>query len=250
MLPALPVKPARWFYATSLIAFGVQHFLFTDFIAGRAPAWPAAMPGQMVVAYLSGLILIAAGLSIFLNFKPRLVLLIAGTMILAWAGLRNIYAAMIPFWYGGILTSTFKALSIGSGAFVVAYSLKEDASIKAETLKSLQKVGIILLGLFLLIGGIQHFIFADFVKFLVPAWIPGPYFWTYFAGVALIAAGLGLITGLQRKLAALLAGWMVFIWFIVLHIPLAIANPSQNEWTAVFEALAVSGLLFVIYWEK
>jgi uncharacterized membrane protein YphA (DoxX/SURF4 family) len=84
---------------------------------------------------------------------------------------------------------------------------------------------------------------------LVPTWIPGARFWTYFAGVALIAGGAGIIVPLTTRLAASLSGLMIFLWFVMLHIPRALAAPaaqSRNEWTAVFEALAMSGIAFVL----
>ena len=66
---------------------------------------------------------------------------------------------------------------------------------------------------------------------------------------ALIAAGLGIIVNIKRRLAAILSGAMIFIWFVILHIPRAIADPHSgkgNEWTSVFEALAFSGIAFLI----
>jgi uncharacterized membrane protein YphA (DoxX/SURF4 family) len=72
-------------------------------------------------------------------------------------------------------------------------------------------------------------------------------FWTYFSAVALIAGGLGLITGIKARLAATLSAYMIFIWVLTLHIPLAVnSGGSANEWTAVFEALATSGILYTI----
>ena len=74
-------------------------------------------------------------------------------------------------------------------------------------------------------------------------------FWTYFAGIALIAAGLGIITGILRWLAALMLGIMIFLWVWMLHIPRAMADPRGNlgnEWTSVFEALAFSGIAFLL----
>jgi uncharacterized membrane protein YphA (DoxX/SURF4 family) len=96
---------------------------------------------------------------------------------------------------------------------------------------------------------LQHFIYADFVATLVPAWIPGHYFWTYFAGIALIAGGAGLIIPQTARLAATLTGLMIFLWVVLLHIPRALAavGPQiRNEWTAVFEALFFSGIAFVL----
>ncbi len=97
--------------------------------------------------------------------------------------------------------------------------------------------------------GIDHFLYTDFVASLVPSWIPGALFWTYFAGIALIAAGVGMILGIQARLASLMLGIMIFLWFIILHIPRAIADPHSakgNEWTSVFEALAFSGIAFML----
>jgi hypothetical protein len=42
---------------------------------------------------------------------------------------------------------------------------------------------------------------------------------------------------------------MMFLWVFLLHIPRAIADPRGslgNEWTSVFEALAYSGVAFIL----
>ncbi|MDQ6903058.1 MAG: hypothetical protein M3139_08615, partial [Bacteroidota bacterium] len=80
-------------------------------------------------------------------------------------------------------------------------------------------------------------------------WIPGHVFWTYFAGVALAGAGVCIALKFKLKLIGLLLGIMLFIWFVILHIPRAIADPyvdKGNEVTSVFEAFAFSGIAFVI----
>jgi uncharacterized membrane protein len=249
MTSPLAVTISRALYALAIIAFGVQHFLFGDFIAGRAPVWPAGVPGQLLVAYLSGALLIATGIAVLINKQARLALFLSGATILIWAALRNIYGIAMNPEYGGLLTSTFKALTLGSGAFIVANTFEsENYSSRVDTLiHRLAPLGKYMIGLFLLIAGVQHFLFAEFVKFLVPTWIPGASFWTYFSAIALIAAGLGLLTGIKVALAARLAAWMVFAWVFLLHLPRAISNANQNEWTAFFEATAVSGLLYLIY---
>jgi uncharacterized membrane protein YphA (DoxX/SURF4 family) len=87
--------------------------------------------------------------------------------------------------------------------------------------------------------------FTAFVASLIPGWFPGnAVFWTYFAGVALIAGGIGLFIPLTARLAALLSGLMVFSWFWIVHIPRTLLSVSDG--IAVFEALAVSGIAFVI----
>jgi uncharacterized membrane protein len=244
----IPLKVARVFYAIALIAWGVQHFIFGFFIAGRPMPWPAGLPGEAIIAYTSGALLIVTGGAIIANQKATRPLMAVSIMILLWCGLRDLIFVIINLDYGGNLTNVGKALTIGSAAMLIATTYKSESG----DYSSNKKIFVIaplcqyFTGAFLLISGVQHFLFAEFVKFLMPTWIPGATFWTYFAGVALAAAGLGLITGIKAKLAATMAGWMVFIWLLVLHIPRAVTGQNQNEWTAVFEALAVSGTLFVL----
>ena len=105
------------------------------------------------------------------------------------------------------------------------------------------------LAIMVIVFGADHFLYMPFVSSLVPAWIPGHIFWTYFAGAALIAAGAGMIFRVKARLAATLLGTMIFAWVLVLHIPRAVADPYGligNEWTSVFEALAFSGIAFIL----
>jgi hypothetical protein len=87
--------------------------------------------------------------------------------------------------------------------------------------------------------------FARFVATLIPPFIPGALFWTYFAGAALIAAGLGLCTPPVRRLAALLAAAMVFSWVFLVHLPL-VFRVGRAEWMGVFEALAITGVCLAL----
>ena len=115
--------------------------------------------------------------------------------------------------------------------------------------KALIPAGSILFSITMIVFGIEHFLYPDFVKTLVPGWIPFPLFWTYFAAVALIGAGLGILLRIRVKLIATLLGIMIFVWFLVLHIPRAVVAPASdygNELSSVFEALAFSGVALVI----
>lgn len=233
-------RTAAIFVAIALVGWGIMHFIAGDFMTGRAPSWPEGVPGKLIWAYSSGLILIVAALSIvFPNQKTGWSVTCAGLMVLAWAGARNLIAVVPNLDYGYMLTNLGKSITIGSGLLLIAFDKKRSALIFAS----------VCIGIFFLAGGIQHFIFIDFVKTLVPRWIPGDVFWSYVAGVGLIASGIALITGIQRKLAALVAAWMVFVWFVILHVPRGFGETaSLNEWIAIFEALSVSGILATIYW--
>jgi uncharacterized membrane protein len=243
------IQFARIGYAVALLALGAQHFLFREFITGRAPARPEGTPGKMLFSFATGILFLISGIAVILGKKAKFFMILSGFTILFWAGARNIYELIINPEYGGLLTNTFKALTLAGGAFIVGNTFvnKNANDITDTALPKLAAMGQSLVALFLIIGGVQHFIFADFVKFLVPLWIPAPLFWTYFAGVALVLAGISLLTRIKTPLASLLGGVMVAIWLIVLHLPRAIEIANQNEWTAVCEALAVSSVLFTVH---
>ncbi len=100
------------------------------------------------------------------------------------------------------------------------------------------------MSIFMIFCGIEHFVYADFVATLVPSWIPGSMFWTFIAGIALIGAGAAIILRIKIRFVSTLTGIMIFLWFLVLHIPRAIADPTGhngNECVSVFEALCFAG---------
>jgi uncharacterized membrane protein len=233
---------AAIFFAIAFLGWGIMHFMIGDFITGRAPAWPEGVPGKIIWAYTTGLLLIvAAGTILYPNSKTRFTVACSGLLILAWAGARNLFPVVAHLDYGFMLTNLGKSITIGSGALLIAFDKR----------KSIYTFASICIGIFFLASGIQHFLFIDFVKMLVPRWIPGDMFWSYVAGVGLATAGIALITGFYRKLAALIASWMVLVWFVVLHVPRGFGETaSYNEWIAIFEALAVSAILALIYWRS
>jgi uncharacterized membrane protein len=87
--------------------------------------------------------------------------------------------------------------------------------------------GRFLLGVPMVIFGIEHFLFANFVTMIVPPWIPWPLFWTYFVGIALIAAGLAIIVRKEAQLAGLLLGAMILAFILLIHSRLLAQLPSD-----------------------
>lgn len=122
----------------------------------------------------------------------RPAVLVLGAMILfAFLFLHLPLAIADPF-VGFKWTNPCKALAMLGGVILLAGSLPPDAA-RFSRLRKLSFLGTLLLAEFLILGGIQHFVYADFVAQLVPAWIPSRHFWVYFTGVALIAGGVGML---------------------------------------------------------
>jgi uncharacterized membrane protein len=243
----LPV--GRAFYAVGLIGIGVQHFIFSNFIPVVVARWPAWMPGRQFPAYLIGVALIVAGAAILFRIEGRMVAIATGSVFVLLVLLTHIPGQLMASpWHLGVWTNAFKALTLAGGAWIVARSFEEGSSTHSSS-RWMFAVGRFFFAITLVVFGIDHFIYPAFVATLVPAWIPGHLFWTYFAGVALIAGGVGMMVKSTTRVASLLVGIMIFLWLLMLHIPRAIADPRTgvgNEWTSVFEALAFSGIGFML----
>jgi uncharacterized membrane protein len=242
----------RSFFAVGLIALAAEHFVFGDFVTGRAPAWPSSTSGGTAWAYATGFLLIVSGGMVLFGQRGRDGAVLAAILIASWALFRHIpELAGVPF-LSGAWTRAGKALTLTGGALAIAATFPNAGARRDSTLARLANgrqgfvwAGRASLALFFLIAGIQHFMFTEFVASLIPGWFPGnATFWTYFAAVALIAAGLGLFLPQTARLAALLSGLMVFSWFWIVHVPRTFRGISDS--IAVFEALAVSGIALVV----
>jgi uncharacterized membrane protein len=73
----------------------------------------------------------------------------------------------------------------------------------------------------------QHFTQAKAVATLVPHWLPGKLFWTYFIGAAVIAASLGIVLRKQSRLAAGLLGILLILFVLLLHIRNIVSDPRN-----------------------
>ena len=87
----------------------------------------------------------------------------------------------------------------------------------------------------------QHFTEAKAVATLVPSWIPGHLFWTYFVGTALVAASTGIALKKQARLAAILLAVMLIVFVLLLHVPRIMADPKNViAWAIALRDVAFS----------
>jgi uncharacterized membrane protein len=232
----------RLFFGVAIVAFGVLHLIHLDFVTRVVPWWPEWIPFRAVWAALVGALLVAAGAAILVGARIRSVARPLGFAILLSFLLLGLPAAAADSLFGGEWTRAGKALALSGGAFLVAASLDGRPAVFLRT-------GAWFFGAFLVLCGIQHFVHVRFVETLVPSWVPGTArFWTYFCGLALIAGGLGVMNRPTARLAGLLSGFMIFLWVFMVHIPRALSatDGRTNETTAGFEAVAMSGIAFLV----
>ncbi|HWK06518.1 MAG TPA: hypothetical protein VNS58_22945 [Puia sp.] len=118
---------------------------------------------------------------------------------------------------------------------------------KAPYMENITRSGRILFAIPWIIFCIQHFIYADFVTTLVPAYMPFRLFWVYFTAITMFAAGISFIINVKVRLAATLLGIMLSIFVLQVHTGMMTADLySTMNWTRTLQDIALAGAAFAL----
>jgi uncharacterized membrane protein len=261
------INLGRVFLGISLAEFGVQYFIYGKFEGGLMPG-PPWMPGAPFTAYLLGAAMIAAGVSIAANARARLTATLLGVLIFVCVVLI-VAAAPSATWHdGGDRTRALEPLAVCGALWFLAELLPRTMHRATPTgaagehagkppggggtnaiegsADKLAAPGRWIFAFCMVVFGIQHFMYAEFIASLITPWIPWHLFWTYFSGVGFIAAGLTIAARKFATPGAASLGLMFLLWVLVLHGPRVAAHLSNgDEWSSLFVALAMSGCGFI-----
>jgi uncharacterized membrane protein len=237
-------QAGRAAFAVAVIGFGAHHLVARGFATRGIPAWP--LPGSALMwALVVGAFLAVAGLAILAGWRRRpFALGLAAVWSLAL--LVVLAPRVVANWrVAAVWTNPGKNLVFAAGALLVAACASAGSGAAPRRAWTLARL---VLGAFLVLCGVEHFMYTTFAATLVPHWIPGPTFCVLAAGVALIGCGLGLVVGGRAaRVAGLFAGSMIASWFLILHIPRALSAWSDpGEWSGVCESLAIAGIAWLV----
>ncbi|HLZ16629.1 MAG TPA: hypothetical protein VKQ08_06295 [Cyclobacteriaceae bacterium] len=248
-------KTGRVAYCIGLSGMVLPQIFYGKISGSFLANWPG-LPWVPVWAYLFGIFTIIACIAVAFDIKGRSTALVLGGLLLTMLvfGSLSFELFIDPdrnhlFAWGGLLTG----LAITGGAFVVAGSFTDEATDKKPAfirwLGKLIPLGPLFFCTTIITYGCFHFAYPKQVFTLFPGWVPYRMFWTYFFGVALVIDGLAIVFSIKRRLAAILLGAMLLMFLIIIHIPLAIADPlgaNAFQLTRIFGALAFSATAFLI----
>lgn len=99
----------------------------------------------------------------------------------------------------------------------------------------------------LAVFGALHLFGPQFVKDLVPAYMPWRSFWVFAVGCALIAASVSIATRIWVRWSGLLFGIMMFLFVALIHLPGALRHPHDRViWTIVFREMSFGGAGWIL----
>ncbi|MBS1600381.1 MAG: hypothetical protein JST75_19285 [Bacteroidetes bacterium] len=238
------IKAARIMLALAMIVFGVQHFIYRDFLPKLEPV-PAWVPARTFLAYCTGAIIILAAIGIATRIMDRLSAMVLGILFMGSVLCFHLSVLVSNLHDPDKWACICEELAIGSGTLILyGYLFGESSN---QMTRKIMRIAGILFALSLTIFGTQHFMYADFIATLIPVWIPFPLFWAYFVGIVFFLVAISIVTKKKTYLGLTLMRIMFFFWEISLHIPRVIGKPTNmDEWTSAAVALAMCACSFVI----
>lgn len=230
-------------YGLGAVILGLLSLVSADFALQWQPV-PKDIPGHAVLAYASGVAMIAAGVAIQLPRWARFGAAALGLLYLTWVILLHAprvaaHPTNIGAWNGVAEISALAAA--GLVGFALLWSNTERTPLLSRGVR-------LVFGLCPLVFGLAHYAYADFTASMVPAWIPpNQLFWAYATGTCHVAAALAILSGIQAKLAARLLSAMYAGFVVLLHIPRVYVDPDNRlEWTMMAIAISLTGAAWTV----
>jgi uncharacterized membrane protein YphA (DoxX/SURF4 family) len=230
----------RIFYGIAMSAMGLSTIYYRDFPYMLIPPGHHWIGDHVPIIYLSGALLFLAGVCITFRKKLLLVSRLLGIILLlifCFYFIPYELTASSRYMHYGQWENSAKELALAGGALAIAgYDW-----------------GVVLFASTIVSFGIDHFMYGRDATGYMPIWIPNKLFWIYFAGAALFGSGVAILLKIKPRLAASLLGTMIFIFFIIVHIPKVLVAPlgeNEGEVTSALLAFAYCGTAFFIAGKK
>ena len=231
-------------YGLGVMALGLVCLAQGDFGSGQEV--PKSFPFRTALAYAAAAFLLIAGAAI----EWRRTTALAGAALTAYYAFIVVLLMQGPgvlanYAEFGSYSNAAEQLAIAAGGLIV---FAASAGIDAPLAARLTRLGQRVFGVCALLFGGAHFFYLNLTVPLVPQWLPpSQVFWAYATGVAHIAAGLAILTGVQARLAAILLTVMYVSFTPLVHIPTLLADPSSHwYWSENALNLALAGVAWVV----
>jgi len=225
-------------FGAAMAAFGAMCLARLDVVPGIEPL-PDGVPAgvRAIVAVLTGVVLVAAGAGLVLGWRRRAAALTAAAVLTLWLVVLHGPRLALHLTSGTVWVPACEVAALGAGAWVLV------AALDGRDLPAMRVV----FGATFLLFALSHALYLGYVISVIPAWLPAPRFWAVGAGVAHLAAGLSLVSGVRARLASTLLAVMFGAWVVMLHAPRVVANAGRpNEWSSLFVALGMCGASWIV----
>lgn len=243
--PSLPLRIGRLLFSLSVVASGIYQ-LVTGRWVNLVPVNPARLPPPWQ-PYLFGVLFTLIGVGLVVRKTVSAAAITLSVLLLVLFFGLGLPLALAHASTGYVWVDPLMELALLGGVSLVAVPRQGSPGGTVDRVfETVSRFTPWALGAFMAYCGFSHFPYAKYVASLIPPWIPAHMFWTYFAAIALIAGGIGVLVPRTARLAATLSGIMLLSWVFLVHIPLAISTHTVSEVSRSFQALSDGAVAFML----
>ena len=221
-------------FAIPLAVFGALHLASVDFVIGGVPTY---MPWRLFWAYLVGVALLAASLSIATKIQVRWSGMLFGTMMFLFVVMLDIPAALGTPKDRFAWTLTLRELAFAAGGWLLAAN-----TMQGDRKRKLVSVGRVVIGIAAIFYGVMHFLHPAAcpgvpLEKLTPAWIPGRFLIGYLTGAILLVAGICILLAKKTRMAATYLGTWIVLLVLFVYGPILIAALLDPSTAVMIEGI-------------
>lgn len=236
-------QPAVTLFAIGMMGLGVLALVMGDFAMQWQPVaqW---FPARMFLAYGAGVLSLVCGTGLLFERTVPWSARILFAHCCVWALLKVPSLVVAP---------GLEAVWLGAGEICVllagAWTLF--ARLGGVTGWAAGDRGVriarIVFGVSLLPIGLSHLMYVKPTYDLVPSWMPFRVAWSYITGVGQMACGLGVLTGVLRRVAAWAEAAQITLFTLLIWVPAAISQPHVRvNWTALCISWTIAAAAWVM----
>jgi hypothetical protein len=241
------MKIGIWFYGLGTSLTGILDIAWGAFDPSHQPiqALGKNLPGQSILAYVAGVWLVAAGLSVLWERRAKIAVAASAIAYLAFAALwlvRYFAATHASGRRFNIIASITFGLAqqlmllAPAGILYVSAVSPDPAAERRATIAARW-----LLGLPPVLFGLFHLMALRVFASIVPHWMGFGTFWAVLTGIAFFLAGCAICSGRLDVLAARLLALMLLLFEVLVEIPPIFTRlHNQATWgAAVYNVTAI-----------
>lgn len=240
-------QPALTAFAVGMIGLGIVALVYGDFAMVWQPV-PDWVPGRMVLAYASGVLMLLGGIGLLVRATAAWSVRILFPYLIVWALLKvpALFAApkMEAVWLG--FGELAVLLSGGWVLFAKMADLPDGSPLRVLTSEESVRIAQMFFAVWLIPIGLSHIVYVQATADLVPAWLPYRVGWAYLTGAGHIAAGLGVLFSIYPRVAAFAEAAMIGVFTLLVWGPGILAPRTRLNWTAFFISWAIGAAAWVV----
>lgn len=239
-------RTARVLLAAALCALGTIALALPGPLGGWMPL-PEWIPVGAAIGRIMGLLLVLLGAALLAMPDATRALLGVSVLLASWVVILHPARLAAGGFSLGAWLGVAEVTAVAAACWLLKRLLDGRAWAVQPTQRRATSLTLAVYGVALIVFGLCHFVYLDITASMVPDWMPGRPTLAILTGIAHIAAGLALLSGLHDRIAMRLLTAMFASFVLLVHVSRVGADPgNRGEWLLLATSLLLTASAWIM----